>query len=84
MLWEVLDFDSATKPQPLSTEEAARSLDEVIKARAKEGLWDDVVRKEALKQSAFRPKAAELSQEKSGKSLAAEYAPRSSNHLRSV
>ena len=41
-----------------SCNQAARSIEEVIKGRVKEGLWDDVVRREALRPSTFRPKGA--------------------------
>ena len=39
-------------------DQAARSIEEIIKGRVKEGLWDDVVRREALRPSSFRPKGA--------------------------
>ncbi|EOD35993.1 hypothetical protein EMIHUDRAFT_252467 [Emiliania huxleyi CCMP1516] len=56
------------------SEESTRSIEEVIRARCKDGLWDDVVRRAALKPTDFRPKPADLSLEKSDKGLGDEYA----------
>ena len=50
------------------------TIDEIIKQRIKDGLFDDVVRKAALRPAAYRPKAAELSTEKSKHGLGEEYA----------
>jgi len=48
-------------------------VEEIIKARIKDELWDDPIRKAALETRKFRPKAAELSQEKSSIGLAEQY-----------
>ena len=45
--------------------QTSRSIEEIIKGRVKDELWDDVIRKAALQPLKYRPKAAELSQEKS-------------------
>lgn len=77
LLDTVLDFDQpgAVAKQALApSEETAQSIDEIIVQRCKEGLWDDVIRRAALKPGEFKPKAAELSTEKSSKGLGEEYA----------
>jgi U3 small nucleolar RNA-associated protein MPP10 len=50
------------------------SIEEIIKARIKDAMWDDVLRRSALQPSRYRPKAAELSTEKSKLGLGEEYA----------
>lgn len=50
------------------------SIDDTIRQRVKDGLFDDVVRKAALRSGSFRPKAAEISTEKSKVGLGEEYA----------
>lgn len=70
-----LDFEhgsSGMDAAPL-TQEAIESIDELIRGRVKEGLWDDVVRKAAAAPGAYRPKAAGLSHEKSKASLSEVY-----------
>lgn len=63
-------FDAPSTPQSQVT----ATIDEIIKQRIKDGLFDDVVRKAALRPAAYRPKAAELSTEKSKHGLGEEYA----------
>ena len=65
------------------SEESTRSIEEVIRARCKDGLWDDVVRRAALKPTDFRPKPADLSLEKSDKGLGDEYAAAFETNARS-
>jgi U3 small nucleolar RNA-associated protein MPP10 len=50
------------------------SIDDIIKGRIKEALFDDVVRKAALQPGRYKPKAAEISTEKSSVGLGEEYA----------
>ena len=50
------------------------SIDEIIKGRIKDGLFDDVIRTRGLNKASFRPKASEISQEKSKLGLGEEYA----------
>ena len=54
--------------------QVTKSIDEIIRQRIKDGVFDDVVRKAALRPAAYRPKAAELSTEKSKHGLGEEYA----------
>ena len=74
LLETTLEFDQAGRPPPAVTEEATRGIDDIIRQRVKDGLWDDPVRKAALAPSAHRPKRVEISQEKSKLGLADEYA----------
>ena len=73
LLEATLDFEQATKAAPTITEEVSRSIEDLIRGRIKEETWDDPIRKAALAPNKFRPKKAELSQEKSEKTLAEEY-----------
>lgn len=50
------------------------SFEEIIKQRIKDNLYDDVVRTAALQPARYRPKAAEISTEKSKLGLGEEYA----------
>ena len=50
------------------------SIEDLIKARIKDALWDDVVRKAALQPGAYKPKAAEISTEKAKEGLGEQYA----------
>ncbi|KAJ3334736.1 U3 snoRNP protein [Gonapodya sp. JEL0774] len=79
LLEEVLDFDHASRPVPMVTDESGRTLEEMIKRRIRDGAFDDVQRRvderAAMEaRGAFDPnKIPELSEEKSKKSLAEEY-----------
>jgi U3 small nucleolar RNA-associated protein MPP10 len=53
--------------------QVSRGIEDIIKDRIKEEIWDDPIRKAALTPAKFKPKAAELSQEKSRVGLAEEY-----------
>jgi U3 small nucleolar RNA-associated protein MPP10 len=58
-----LDFEQATKPAPLITEEVTSALEDVIKQRIKDKSWDDPIRR---KPEQRKPKAQiELDHEKS-------------------
>lgn len=50
------------------------SIDEIILGRVKEGVWDDVVRRAALTPAMYKPRAPEISNEKSEMGLGDEYA----------
>ena len=69
-----LDFEQGSKAAPVITEEVTASIDEIIRSRVKDGLWDDVIRTAALEPARFRPKAAEINTEKSKLGLGEEYA----------
>lgn len=56
---QVLEFDqpgAAVTEALAQAGEGVRTLDEIILQRCKEGLWDDVVRKAALRPGEFKPK----------------------------
>mmetsp|Transcript_16650 Transcript_16650/g.27547 ORF Transcript_16650/g.27547 Transcript_16650/m.27547 type:complete len:322 (+) Transcript_16650:201-1166(+) len=52
LLEEVLEFDHATKPVPIITQETTNELEEVIKRRIADGAFDDVIRKAVTEISA--------------------------------
>jgi U3 small nucleolar RNA-associated protein MPP10 len=55
----VLEFDqpgAATTEALAEAEGGARTLEEIITQRCKEALWDDVVRKAALRPGEFKPR----------------------------
>uniref|UniRef100_A0A8C9VR23 U3 small nucleolar ribonucleoprotein protein MPP10 n=1 Tax=Scleropages formosus TaxID=113540 RepID=A0A8C9VR23_SCLFO len=74
LLEEDLDFDQATRMAPPVTEETTLQLEEIIKQRIKDQVWDDVVRKEKPKEDVFEyKKRLTLDHEKSKLSLAEVY-----------
>ncbi|GAB5353050.1 hypothetical protein AAMO2058_000005200 [Amorphochlora amoebiformis] len=72
LLEKDLDFQMAQRlPEPV-TEETTMELEDMIKQRIINEIWDDPERKEAPKEKKFKPKQ-ELSQEKSSLGLAELY-----------
>ena len=57
-----------------SSAQVTASIDEIIKQRIKDGLFDDVIRKAALRPNSYKPRAAEISTEKSKLGLGEVYA----------
>ncbi|OAF68971.1 hypothetical protein A3Q56_03286 [Intoshia linei] len=45
LLEKYLDFDTTARPVPVITEEKTTTIEDIIKARIKNGIWDDVERK---------------------------------------
>ncbi|XP_075431980.1 U3 small nucleolar ribonucleoprotein MPP10 [Ascaphus truei] len=74
LLAETVLFDHASRMAPIITEETTLQLDDIIKQRIKDQVWDDVVRKEKPKENAFEyKKRLTLDHEKSKQSLAEIY-----------
>ncbi|ESN94922.1 hypothetical protein HELRODRAFT_102915 [Helobdella robusta] len=71
LLQEVLDFDTATKPAMVITEEVNKTIEEKILQRLKDNIWDGPKRKIKTKERTFELKkaVAVLSDEKSEMSL---------------
>uniref|UniRef100_A0A1C7NIF8 U3 small nucleolar ribonucleoprotein protein MPP10 n=1 Tax=Choanephora cucurbitarum TaxID=101091 RepID=A0A1C7NIF8_9FUNG len=74
LLEEDLEFEHGNKPVPVITQETTNTLEEVIKKRILDNMFDDVERKVDPTLKPFVPsKRVELSDEKSKKSLADMY-----------
>ncbi|XP_063782316.1 U3 small nucleolar ribonucleoprotein protein MPP10 [Pseudophryne corroboree] len=74
LLSESLLFDHASRMAPVITEETTLQLEDIIKQRIKDQLWDDVTRKEKPKEDAFEyKKRLTLDHDKSKLSLAEIY-----------
>ncbi|KAJ8072448.1 U3 snoRNP protein [Marasmius tenuissimus] len=74
LLEEDLEFERVQKPVPVITEEVVHSLEERIKARIREGRFDDVVRIRPLEDKPFLPsRLFELNDSKSKESLSQIY-----------
>ncbi|XP_044139250.1 U3 small nucleolar ribonucleoprotein protein MPP10 [Bufo gargarizans] len=74
LLSESLVFDHAARMAPVITEETTLQMEDIIKQRIKDQVWDDVVRKEKPKEDAFEyKKRLTLDHDKSKQSLAEIY-----------
>lgn len=74
LLEEDLEFDIALKAAPLVTAEFTKRIEDMIKKRIVDQVFDDPVKKLGKpEQGDYRPRTAELDQEKSEKSLAQIY-----------
>lgn len=74
LLQEELEFERTAKPVPVITKEITESLEEMIRRRIKEGIFDDLPKRTIEDLNSFRKSSKfELSEEKSQKSLAELY-----------
>jgi U3 small nucleolar RNA-associated protein MPP10 len=74
LLEEDLDVEHASRPVPVVTEETTQSLEELIKSRIADELFDDVVRKVDPKPRNFDPNRGNaIDESKSSKSLSEIY-----------
>jgi len=69
LLEEVLDYEFGSKLSPVFDEEKNKTLEDFIKYRIKEGVFDDVIRIAEKDEKDFRPTSIELDHEKSKKGL---------------
>ncbi|GJJ09660.1 hypothetical protein Clacol_003884 [Clathrus columnatus] len=75
LLEEDLEFDRVLKAVPVITEESVNTLEEMIKKRILDNMFDDVVRKRPVEDKPFLPsRLFELDDKKSSKGLAEIYA----------
>ncbi|KAJ3157453.1 u3 small nucleolar ribonucleoprotein MPP10 [Geranomyces michiganensis] len=71
LLEEDLEYEHAAKPVPVITEEITATLEDLIKQRIKDSLFDDVVRKAPPRDRKYDPnRRMELNDQKSSKGLA--------------
>lgn len=68
LLEEDLDYDTAVKQAPVITPEVTKSLEELIRGRIKQGMFDDPIRKTEADLPKYRP-AVQLDDTKSKKGL---------------
>ncbi|KAJ3261630.1 u3 small nucleolar ribonucleoprotein MPP10 [Chytriomyces hyalinus] len=70
LLEEDMEIEHASRPTPVITEETTKTLEDLIKGRISEELFDDVLRKIAPKEKKFDPNRRNIiDEEKSSKSL---------------
>jgi len=74
LLDEDLEFERTARPVPVVTQETTDELDDIIRERIKNEQFDEVPKKVIGQMAEYKPSGqAEVSQEKSSKSLAEEY-----------
>ncbi|KAI8846951.1 Mpp10 protein-domain-containing protein [Chytridium lagenaria] len=74
LLEENLEVEHASRPTPVVTEETTATLEDMIRSRIKDSLFDDVERKIPVKEKTFDPNRRDIIDEnKSSKSLAEIY-----------
>ncbi|KAJ3123438.1 U3 snoRNP protein, partial [Irineochytrium annulatum] len=74
LLEEDLDIEHASRPAPTVTEDTTRTLEDMIKQRVLDALFDDVERRYIVKKKEFDPNRGDvINEEKSSRSLADVY-----------